>query len=612
MAFPSPDDLAGKSGVDVADIKADTALKPFRQTCFGRLAPEIREKVFVGLLATPPPYAGHDFATNPSEPKVSREAPGKFMHIKESWYQVTRTCRQIYVESRPIFFASRSFYLANHQDLARFLDYSKLTRLGFRYDTITALCVRDLVKNTRVYAQEDIDEIFSDPIDARAVFRTREEYETRTYKDIDLSLSHNLRRLKSLRTVGLCIRVGEEMEYVDFVHGLSGIRKGLVEFKDASHWLIRSQNPGDHWRIQYACFPHGDYARGKDDEIIPYDISCIELAVTDIDSRAPGLQEGDERYIEVQIRRHTENNPSQSRLNEGGSDILLETASDHSDLELQGSSYQAHLEIPQDQSETIAGEETPEEDSSDTGLESEQNRTDQPSFLVMQSEDGPDPLSVTDTDQEEDHTIPRPASEEVFETQSQTQAEDPLSPRSNVSAARSAPIGTEIDRITLTDTDYEDSQAQPNTKSGNQAPQVANLQHNNRVHAESATEAGQMRKDLDFLDPPNPYTEEEILSYYGGQQLGFAGNKEQTEKGPRQSSRLWNTQEHHVNEPYAASKTATPKTEPPPAASPNRSGLQSKSVQIGAVSLYFLLLVIMGHPPEWLSNAWGKGKGSSQ
>ncbi len=106
---------------------------------------------------------GHDFATNPSEPKMSRKAPGKFVHIKESWYQVTRTCRQIYDESRPIFFASRSYYLANHQDLARFLDYSKLTRLSFRCDTITALCVRDLVKNTRVYAQEDIDEIFSDP-----------------------------------------------------------------------------------------------------------------------------------------------------------------------------------------------------------------------------------------------------------------------------------------------------------------------------------------------------------------------------------------------------------------------------------------------------------------
>lgn len=563
------------------------------------------------------------------------------MHIKESWYQVTRTCRQIYDESRPIFFASRSYYLANHQDLARFLDYSKLTRLSFRCDAITALCVRDLVKNTRVYAQEDIDEIFSDPTDARAVFRTREDYETRTYKDIDLSLSHNLRRLKSLRTVGLCIRVGEEMEYVDFVHGLSDIRKGLVEFKDASHWLIRSQNPGDHWRIQYACFPHGDYARGKDDEIIPYDISCIELAVTDIDSRAPGLQEGDERYVEVQIQRHTENNSSQSRLNEGGSDILLETASDHSDLELQGS-YQAQLEIPQDQSETIAGEETPE-DTSDTGLESEQNRTDQPSFLVLQSEDGPDPQSVTDTDQEED-TLPRPASEEVFETQSQTQSdhqtEDPPSPRSYVSAARSAPIGTEIDRTSLTNTDDEDCQALPNTKSGNQAPQVANLQHNNRVHAESATEADQMRKDLDeikepgvrttikilsgqskqlllnFLDTPNPYTEEEMSAYHGGQQLGFVGNKEKTERDPRQeerpSSLLEVTRERNVKAPCAASKASSPQKGLPLPASPHRSGLQSKSVQIGAVSLLFLLLVIMGHPPEWLSNARGNGKGSNQ
>ncbi len=256
----------------------------------------------------------------------------------------------------------------------------------------------------------------------------------------------------------------------------------------------------------------------------------------------------------------------------------METASDHSDLELQGS-YQAQLEIPQDQSETIAGEETPE-DTSDTGLESEQNRTDQPSFLVLQSEDGPDPQSVTDTDQEED-TLPRPAGKEVFETQSQTQSdhqtEDPPSPRSYVSAARSAPIGTEIDRTSLTNTDDEDCQALPNTKSGNQAPQVANLQHNNRVHAESATEADQMRKDLDeikepgvrttikilsgqskqlllnFLDTPNPYTEEEMSAYHGGQQLGFVGNKEKTDRDPRQeerpSSLLEVTRERNVKGP---------------------------------------------------------------
>ena len=654
MASPPPNDLAGKSRVDVADsprtadIKADMARKPFLQTYFGRLPPEIRGKVFVGLLASPPPYAGHDFATNPSEPEVSRKTPGTFLHIKASWYQVTRTCRQIYIESRPIFFTSKSYYLANHQDLARFLQYP--TPLSLRWDTITALCVKDLVRTRILYTQEEIDKIFSDPTDSRAVGRPREQYEAKTLQAIDFILSFDLRRLKSLRTIGLCIRVGEEMDYVGFLHGLSGISKGLVEFRDAAHWLIRSQNPGDPWEIQYACFSYGgyaNYAKGKDNEHIPYDVRRIQLAVTDIDSRAPGLQNGDERYVEVQIQRHTENDLSQSRLNERGSDMLLETASDHSDLGLQGS-YQAQLEIPQDRSETVAGEETPEEDAedvSDTGLEPEQNRTDQPSFLVQQSEDGPGHQTDTDTDQEGYHTLPRPASEEVFETQTKTQSEHqtegPPSSRSSVSAAHDSSTATEIDRTSLTDTDDEDNQAQPNTQAGNYAPQVSNSQHDNRVYVESTIEAGRRWKDttekikgpgvrttieilsgqtkkllLDFLDTPNPYTEEETIQYRGGQQLGFVGNKEQTEKCPHQekrsASRRWNTQERDAEAPCAASKASSPKEGLPLPALPHRSGLQSRSVRIGAVSLLFFLLVIIGHPPEWLSNVRESGKGSSQ
>ncbi|KAL9136821.1 MAG: hypothetical protein Q9175_001966 [Cornicularia normoerica] len=637
MASQPPDDHAERPGnesienVPLADNAYDSTPVPFRQTTLGKLPPEIRQMIFVELLATPPSYAGYDFATNSSERMNSSTTPRKFVHIKASWHQVTRTCRQIYNESHSVFFASKTYYLANSQELKRLLDYHNRTtwKLVFRLDTITALCLNAVVEYHALYTKDQLDDLFSDPINVLATLNTRQELEAMTFKILDFSLCYHLRRLKSLRTIGLCIRVGEEMEYVDLLYCVSGMQRGLVDFVDASHWLIRPQNPEDDWRIQYACFTCGYYAKGKDNEDIPDDVVLMELQITDIDSRAPGLQKNDERYIEVQVQRRPKDRPSQERLDSNQRGRDWETASDIRDVWLVDS-HQAQLEIPQERIEVNAQAEPLEDDISAIESEPQSNQADRFSLLWLPSNDGPNPQSGTQTDQENHDILMEPARKEVssawLETQSHHKIED------SVPVAYTAPMITENDGIFQTYSDDEDDQLQDDKKSGNQERQVANLQHNGELHAESVTGTDQMRETLknkakgmsrrtkikylfrrrkqpllDISDAPNPYTEEDMESYQEWQSPAMTGNQKQTEKDAHKeknpSSTSGKTQEHHVTDLCMASKTTIPKEKFPSPASPNQSGVPSKSVQIGAVSLLFLLFVVMSLPPEWLSDA---------
>lgn len=185
-----------------------TTTKPFLQTRFGRLPPEIRQMIFFELRATPPSYAGHDFAACSSKPKSSVKPPQEFVHIRASWHQVTGTCRPIYIESRPVFFASRSYYVANAQELKSFLqehEYPPPARAIFRWDTITSLCVKGLVKRVKSYTKEQIDNILSDPTS----HVTREHLESRTFQTFEPGIYLCIRSLENLKTICLCICVGE-------------------------------------------------------------------------------------------------------------------------------------------------------------------------------------------------------------------------------------------------------------------------------------------------------------------------------------------------------------------------------------------------------------------
>lgn len=601
-----------------------TTLKPFQQTHFGRLPPELRERVFIELLATPPQYAGHDLLTDSPRPK-------KLVHIKASWYHVTGTCRQIYHEAHPLFFASKTYYLASAEEVRSFTR-SSYPRRPFRYDTITRLCLKDLVESCALYSKERIDEILSDPTSFLARNRNRQDLEAEKYESIKANVLIPLMSLTNLQTLGLCFRVGEETEHINFLYGLTGLTKGLVEFLDANHWMMRPQNAEDVWNMQYAGFFNADWGLNKDGERIPFLMCDDQQDVADIDSRAPGLREGDERYVEVQLPQPAKQNFAQPHLSphlygyESGpfADVAR---SDHSDMELQVP-IEAQPEVPRDPTEEIVRIEAIEiaetsEEISMAEQEPESNRTNQSSVLAVQREASNALPPDSATEEGEDHAVTNSTSEDVSSTEpenvSNLQVEDPPLSRLLGSVTSKAPTENNEDGDFLRSTDEEDIQAQTDTNSREPAPEPVNFPMDNEFYGDSATEEDQVQDPIKekkkgairrtklkqalsqdkpplskILVTPSPYTEEEMESFETGQQLAISKNQEWTRKGFHQSEKPLSPsgrmQEQDSQDSEAANEIKTPEKMTP---SPAWSGLPSNSVQVGGAFLLLLLLGIL-------------------
>ena len=544
--------------------------KPFHQTHLGRLPPELREMIFTELLATPPAFGGHDFVTKSSNFRASSPAPIRFVHITASWRQVLWTCRQIYREAFPVFFASSAYFFAKPP--TRAFDYLSMDsfRRVLRLDTITALFLSGWVETRPLYSKERLDEIFSDPNYPGRNLVTRQELEVKTFKTIRDSSTYSFRGLKSLRTVVLCFLVGEELLYINVLYALSNMRRGVVSFIDESRWAIREQNPEDpFWSIQYACFTSGDFNKGKDNEEISYDRRCIELDVTDIDSRAPGLKEGDERFVEVSIGLPVKKSPAQDTLSSAqddrsstdtyndsdvaslnggshetqpGTTVPADTT-DESDIEpLSQDAHEIQREVSPDQTEENVLTENSGNDDVLAEVEPNSNVDVGSPILGLNSEDSRDSQEAMVTHQERDHTLSQSSSEEASGVQSGAQCSLPAEISSlSRTLERLAPLGTMTtrdDQASLLSTSAGHGQIQVETDTNNSTAHADSSHHTENSHSEPSAETDQVQQNLNvsvekssghtnetapsssrkqllppISDAPNPYTEEEMESY---------------------------------------------------------------------------------------------------
>ena len=356
--------------------------------------------------------------------------------------------------------------------------------------------------------------------------------------------------------------------YINLLYGFSGMRRGLVEFVDASHWVIREQNPEDDWSIQYACFTCGDFNKGKYNEDIPYDRRCIELAVTDIDSRAPGLQEGDERYVEVSIRRHVTKSPAQSLLSSDQNDISSAATYDDSHVvPLNQDSHETQLgatdsantsdengteplsqdlhgiqeEVSLDQTEENVLTQNTEYEDISAEVEPNSNVNDESPTLGLNSEDSRDSQATMATHQETNHTLLQSSSEEDSGVQSAAQCSLPAeSPSLSSTLEQSAlyrPSVTGDDQLSLFDTSDRHDQIQNTGINNNTAP-TESSQPSEKSQSEHSAETDHVQQNLnvnagepssrtnrtvlssprkpqlpEISNAPNPYTEEEMESY---------------------------------------------------------------------------------------------------
>lgn len=279
---------------------------PFVKSGLGGLAPEIRQQIYNNLLAIPPPYAGRDYRAR--ETQILDKSPislATFVDLRASCLVILQVCRQIYVEAFPTFYAAKSYYLANPRDLARFFKYGgyrgylKRGPQLCRVDTITSLCLMNLVIHRPRWTPDQIDQLMSRP---HHTF-DREALETEWINELDPKLILvDLDEMKSLRKICLCMRVGQEWEYLRFLFNISGLTRGVIEFGDNFHWAICSQSlSGGDWNLQYSAFPNGSYRKGKNFEKLDYRDVNIQGEVLNIDSRASDLVGDDDRWVEVDI-----------------------------------------------------------------------------------------------------------------------------------------------------------------------------------------------------------------------------------------------------------------------------------------------------------------------
>ena len=420
--------------------------------------------------------------------------------------------------------------------------------------------------------------------------------------------------------------------HVDLLYDLSGMRTGLVEFVDASHWLIRPQNPEDVWSIQCACFVRGNYGKGKNDEKIPYDRRRIELDVTDIDSRAPGLKDGDERYIEAQIQRSTVPNSRQRFLDSDEYDMFREPVPIFRDEDLSSpETDMSQLEVPQDQAENLVLPGASEQEEQSLTLESDANQSERSLILELHSEESQSSQAAADIDQEDEHDLFQSADEEVYNTQSNThndhQTEPPFLSSSTALVTDDAHTATADDRLSLLDTEDQDDQTQINISVSQRVARVADLQLNEEPVTKSRVDVAQEQPNhqgranggrlrtnlvylssssrqplLDIQDTPNPFTEEEMESYEEWQEQAFSSARVRGRK--EQSPPIKTIHEHRPKTPNEASATATPGERPRTAAPQGPLGRLVSYIQESALFFLFLFLLVV---TERLANAiWDK------
>lgn len=573
------------------------------------------------------------------------------------------------LEARRVFFASKAYYLGNPYEAEHFSKFR--FRPLFRYDTITALCFKDLVTYPPLYTKEEIDQICSDPTDSLGHLMTRQQLEAMTFKHLNTTCHlDSLANLDSLKRVCLCMHVGEELQYISFLYGLTSFRKGLVEFVSASQWLIRPQHAGDVWRIQYSCFCYADYGRGKNDEDIPYAVRDIEQEITDIDSRAPGLKDGDERYVEVKIQRVardpslvSKGQDTHSMQHEAHSIAITDSSLpfplsgdiDDTDSESDSSRIYRILSDEEDQDTQPVGQQeqingsvsadTLDGDDGDVVFRTEPIQTDQTlAPRLPTTKDTRGHQLEENVNEEEEPTLPGPASGSIFVTHSEAesnQINDSLFSGPFPAELHNGPTEISNDpkivrqrNLLDANDDNSDRRAHTDTKAIDQAPQVADL-HIDETEADQrqedpkdTTKGGVRLTSIEYLssktkapllevaDTPNPYTEEEMESYYNWQSSVDTLGRETIQKDLHQeenpSSRSTKSQQPQVMDPPLATRKANAEAKSPSLISRHQSGLPSKSVQTVAISLFFLLLVILALPPEWLSNAPRDRKGGSQ
>ena len=215
--------------------------KPFLETAFGKLPPEIRADIFKDVLtvgsisplkdgiSVPMSKTKQDYSDRASETKVSI-GPAR----PASCLALLQTCRQIYHESSLLFYSINTLYLSDSQAMLSFLRH-----LGpARCDELRSLHLEDVLVPTPVFSQEYIDELRSRrvyPEGTLAMMATSRD--DRIHPDVKKAV-RLLNQRGNMRKIYLDMRSSQTLEYIHLCALIPGCQCHEFEFQSPTRWSM--------------------------------------------------------------------------------------------------------------------------------------------------------------------------------------------------------------------------------------------------------------------------------------------------------------------------------------------------------------------------------------
>ena len=214
--------------------------KPFLETSFGKVPPEVRETIYTYVLTVgslSPLNDGISVLMTKAKHEFSQRGSKSMLIGPEkasSCLALLQTCRQIYHESLLLFYAINTIYLSNPEDMLSFLRH-----LGpVRCSELRSLHLGDVLIQVPVFSQTDLDEFLSRRLYSEDVLARLRTWRTSVLHPDAKKAVQLLNKRGNIRKIYLDVRPSETYEFIKLCTQVPGMEHSEVVFGSPTRWSV--------------------------------------------------------------------------------------------------------------------------------------------------------------------------------------------------------------------------------------------------------------------------------------------------------------------------------------------------------------------------------------
>lgn len=215
--------------------------RPFLETAFGKLPPEVREDIFKdvltvgslsplkGAISVPMTRINHDISQRGSKPKLNIGPAGP-----ASCLALLQTCHQIYHESSLLFYAINTFHLSNPQDMLSFLRHLGPLRCG----QLRSLHLEDILVQAPVFGPEYLDQFRSQRLFSEDILTSFSSLRRDVIHPDAMNAVQLLNKRGNLRKIYIDMRPPQALQYIKLCTEVPGFNNREIVFASPSRWTV--------------------------------------------------------------------------------------------------------------------------------------------------------------------------------------------------------------------------------------------------------------------------------------------------------------------------------------------------------------------------------------